>query len=66
MVIDLAIKTSLLKKSFNCLTIEVTNHSPDALLQSTSSLLFWRAYICCWQIKRLQTTKAPSKGIQKF
>ena len=42
------------KKAFNCLTIEVTNHSLDALLQSTSSLLFLRAYICCWQIKPWQ------------
>ena len=56
---DLAIKMSLLKKKkkgFNCLTIEVTNHSLDALLQSTSSLLFLRAYICCWQIKPWQGT----------
>jgi len=40
------------KKKVNCLTIEVTNRSLDALLQSTSSLLFLRAYICCWQITR--------------
>lgn len=67
MVMDLAIKMSLFKKkSFNCLTIEVTNHSLDALLQLTSSLLFLRAYICCWQIKRWQTAWAPSRGIQKF
>lgn len=53
MVMDLAIKMSLLKKKrkkVNCLTIEATNRSLDALLQSTSSLLFLSAYSCCWQL----------------
>lgn len=47
------------RKKVNCLTIEVTNRSLDALLQSTSSLLFLSAYSCCWQLGCWQMLPAP-------
>lgn len=47
------------RKKVNCLTIEVTNRSLDALLQSTSSLLFLSAYSCCWQLVCWHMLPAP-------